>query len=91
MPLVIETFVEPTFGENAFVVSAESGPGAQVGWIIDPSFPPQVDRLLAYVAGSAITIEKIVLTHGHADHIAGLDAVHDAHPDAQVAMAAGDQ
>jgi len=90
-PLTIETFVERTFGENAFVLSTEDDARGRVGWIIDPSFPPQVDRLLAYVADNAIRIEKIVLTHGHADHIAGLDIVHDAHPDAQVAMARAEQ
>ena len=89
--LVIETFVEARFGENAYVVSTLDGAGQAVGLVIDPSFPPQVDRLLAYVAERGIRIEKIILTHGHADHIAGLDAVHDAHPDAQVAMAAADQ
>jgi len=90
-PLVIETFVEARFGENAFVVSTENKAGSRVALVIDPSFPPQVDRLLAYVAGVGITIEKIVLTHGHADHIAGVDAVRDAHPGARIAMAPADQ
>ena len=89
--LTIETFVERTFGENAFVVSTEDDSGGRVGWVIEPSFPPQVTHLLAYVADEKITIARIVLTHGHADHIAGLDHVHDAHPEAEVAMAAADQ
>lgn len=90
-PLTIDPFVEPRFGENAFVVSTVDAAGAPIGWVIDPSFPPQVDRLLEHLAGRAVTVEKILLTHGHADHIAGIDAVRAAFPDAAVMLGAPDQ
>lgn len=88
--LTIETFVDTSFGENAYVVSTLETEVPQptfVGWVIDPSFSPQVDGLLAYVAERGIRIERIVLTHGHLDHIAGVDAVRKAHPAARVAIA----
>lgn len=87
----IVSFVEPTFGENGYVVTAMGGDGRKVGWVVDPSFPPQVNRILDYLADNVITVEMIVLTHGHADHIAGVDAVHEAYPDARVAMSPADQ
>jgi len=86
-----ESFVEPTFGENAYVLSTRAEGRGRVGWVIDPSFPPQVNQLLRYIAANDINVEKIILTHGHADHIAGLDAVRAAHPAARVYLAAADQ
>ena len=77
--LTIETFVDRSFGENAYVVHAPDGDGQPVGWVIDPSFPPQVERILRHVAETGIRLERIILTHGHADHIVGVDAVRGGH------------
>ena len=92
--LNVEVFVEGSFGENAYVVSAPathgvvaSGRPPRVGWIVDPSFPPAVEELLEFVNTGSILIEKIVLTHGHADHIAGLDDVKAVWGDAPVWIA----
>jgi glyoxylase-like metal-dependent hydrolase (beta-lactamase superfamily II) len=92
--LSIETFVEPSFGENAYLLStgtdgsgSDSASSQRVGWIIDPSFPPAVDELLESVRRQRVRVEKIILTHGHADHIAGLDRVKTSHPGAAVWMA----
>lgn len=90
-PLTIETFVDHRFGENAYVVSTVDKDGTSVGWVIDPSFPPQTDQLLEYVWRRKITVEKIVLTHGHADHIAGVDIIRAAWPNAQLAIGPGDR
>lgn len=89
--LTIRTFVDASFGENALVVHANDAEGRGIAWIVDPGFRPQVDHLLAYVAEHGLTVEKIVLTHGHADHIAGLDVVRAAWPDAPVLLAEPDQ
>lgn len=89
-PLHIETFVEPNFGENAYVLSSTDDNGLLVGWVIDPSFPPAVDDLLDYVTRSNIRIERTILTHGHLDHIAGIDAVKRQHPTAKFAMPAAE-
>ena len=89
--LHIRSFVDPNFAENAYVVSTARDDGSRVGWVIDPSFPPAVDNLLEYAAAEKIAIEKILLTHGHGDHIAGVDAVYQAHPSAQVGIAPADK
>lgn len=86
----IEVFVDRNFGENAYVVYAAGAEDARVGWVIDPSFPPQPDRIRRFVESENITIEKIILTHGHLDHVAGLDEMKRAWPDAPVYMPKGE-
>jgi len=85
------SFVDPNFAENAYLVSVARDDGSRVGWVIDPSFPPAVDNLLEYAAAERITIEKILLSHGHGDHIAGVDVVYQAHPSAQVGISPADK
>ncbi len=89
--LSIECFVDGNFGENAFVIHTAQAEGSAVGWVIDPSFSPQVDKLLDYARQQTIAIEKIILTHGHLDHIAGVDAVRRAFPEARILMAEVEQ
>ena len=43
--------------------------------LIDPG--GEVDRLLAAVAKSGATLEKVLVTHGHADHCGGAAAVRE--------------
>jgi len=89
--LRIKAFVDPSFAENAYVVSVSSDDGNRVGWVIDPSFAPAVDNLVDYAITERITVEKILLTHGHGDHIAGIDKVHGAFPVAQVGIHPSDR
>lgn len=89
--LIVETFMEPSFGENAYVLGTENEAGQRVGWVVDPGLPPQPRQLLAYLDERDIVLERIILTHGHADHVAGVDAVHASHPDAKVCLAKADE
>jgi len=89
-PVSIKVFVEPMFGENSFLVCAQAD-GDQVGWVIDPSFSPHVNRLIDYAREHRVQVEKIIVTHGHGDHIAGIDAVQSAFPDAALLIAAEDE
>jgi len=86
-PLTIESFLDASFGENAYVLSTTDNTGLLVGWVVDPSFPPQVNRLLEHVADQKIRLQRVILTHGHLDHIAGVDAIRRIHPHVRVAMA----
>lgn len=89
--LRIETFIETTFSENAYLVIAPDAEGTEVGWAIDPGFPPQVQNLIEYIADQQIRLEKILLTHGHLDHIAGVDELHAACPSAAILIAGADE
>lgn len=85
--LRIETFTEAMFGENCLVVSVQDGGAC---WIIDPSFPPQPEQALGYIASHDMKSATIVLTHGHADHIAGVEHILHDWPDAEIWIGAED-
>lgn len=55
---------------NTYIVYNEE---TKKGVVIDPSFNPQV--VIDCINEEDIEIEAILLTHGHFDHIAGVDAV----------------
>ena len=73
------------------IESVESSPFAQISYIlwrqgrhdaivIDPGFDP--DSILAILASHSRRPAAILNTHGHADHIAGNEAMKEAFPDA---------
>lgn len=71
----IACFVDPNFGENAYVVWRREGGSC---WIIDPGLPPSAAEILNHVRERRLKPDAVVLTHGHADHIAGVPEVLDA-------------
>ena len=79
----IEAVTEPSFGENAYVVS--SGGAC---WIIDPGLPPSADQILEYIKDERLKPVAIILTHGHADHIAGVPQILEAFPSLPVHISA---
>lgn len=48
----------------------------KVGMVVDPG--GDVDKILAAINQTEITVEKIVLTHGHLDHAGGAAGLRDA-------------
>ena len=73
----IGTVVSAAFDENAYVVSPESDGGALV---IDPGLEP--DKIVRYLDRRRLSVEAILNTHGHADHIAGNGLLKERFPDA---------
>lgn len=58
------------------------------GIIIDPSFTPE--HIWQAVLKIGMVPEKILLTHAHVDHIAGLNFLREKFPDAKVYMSEKD-
>ena len=63
-------------------------PGAREAWVIDPG--EDAGTILAALRQRDLTLARILLTHGHIDHIAALDDLLRAFPETPVAMHAAD-
>jgi len=67
-----------------YVLGERNGEGA----IIDPG--DEAGRIAEAAGLLSLTVKYIVLTHAHVDHIAALEEVREAFPDAEVAVHADD-
>ncbi|MBI4719622.1 MAG: MBL fold metallo-hydrolase [Planctomycetes bacterium] len=66
---------DPVYAENGMTVYRRAGGPC---WIIDPGLPPQARKIIRHVREQSLAPAAIVLTHAHADHIAGIDEVRAA-------------
>jgi glyoxylase-like metal-dependent hydrolase (beta-lactamase superfamily II) len=71
--LDVRSFTVGPVAENCYVVRVE---GSDRGLIVDPGDEP--DRILDAVAALGITVEAILLTHCHFDHIGAVAPVAEA-------------
>lgn len=71
--MIIERLVVSPIQENCYIVGDES---TMAGVVIDPG--DEADRIVATVRRLGLTVEKIVNTHGHVDHIAAAEIVKKA-------------
>jgi hydroxyacylglutathione hydrolase len=79
------------FETNCFIVRPV---GQSVCWVVDPG--PGSDRsaepraLLNRLKSGKLQVERVLVTHGHGDHIAGIPAVKLAYPRAVVTVSQDD-
>jgi glyoxylase-like metal-dependent hydrolase (beta-lactamase superfamily II) len=85
MRLQIQTIVSMPFAENTYVAWRNGGPECVV---VDPGTEPEA--ILAFLSENGLTPAAILNTHGHADHIAGNEALKAAYPAAPLVIGAGD-
>jgi hydroxyacylglutathione hydrolase len=71
--MFLEAFAAPPFDENAFLLACRETKEAVV---IDPG--DGVDALIARARAERLTMQAILLTHGHIDHISGVQAARAA-------------
>jgi glyoxylase-like metal-dependent hydrolase (beta-lactamase superfamily II) len=65
---------DPMYMENGYTIYLRSGGPC---WIIDPGLPPQAGQIAEHVGSESLEVAAILLTHAHADHIAGIDELHE--------------
>ncbi|MEI6326002.1 MAG: MBL fold metallo-hydrolase [Gemmataceae bacterium] len=73
----IQTVISPLFEENAYIIWKN---GQSEAIVVDPGLDP--DAILAVLKKHQLCLTHILNTHGHADHIAGNQALKDAFPKA---------
>lgn len=81
----IRTLVSMPFEENTYVVWL---PGSTACVVVDPGLQP--DSIADFLREEGLTLQAILNTHGHADHIGGNDAMKQLAPDAPLIIGAGD-
>ena len=72
----IVTFADELFAQNSRLIISQGEPRC---WVVDPGFAPATDNLLKYLTERNLSPEAVILTHAHADHIAGLSQVLNVH------------
>jgi len=83
--LHIRTLVSMPFEENTYVVWR---PRSTECVVIDPGLQPELIEECLQEQG--LTVRAILNTHGHADHIAGNEAMKRIAPDAPLIIGSGD-
>lgn len=82
----IRVFTLGPFETNCYVVSFDGSPAC---WIVDAGFDP--GEMIEHVTSAGLRPEAVVLTHAHADHIAGLEKVRGAYPGVPVLIHAAER
>lgn len=72
---------------NCYVVYQEGFPDDT--WIIDPSM--WADSLIEYLRANSLTPSRIMLTHGHGDHIGGIDQIKRNYPESIICCPKGEE
>ena len=83
MSLKIETFVVGPLETNSYVLSSDAD-----CWVVDPGM--ECGDLLDFLRQQKLHPRRILLTHGHGDHIAGVTEIKEAFPHARIGCPVGD-
>jgi hydroxyacylglutathione hydrolase len=82
----IHTFSGGDFAENGYlVVCGENGPGI----VIDPG--AAASSMARVVQDESLSLEAVLLTHAHLDHVEGVPAIRKIAPGARVFLHDGDR
>lgn len=85
LPLDVSVLVTLPFQENTVIVSL---PQAKECLVVDPGFGSR--RIVERLAALHKTPVAILLTHGHVDHIAGVQGLREIWPEIPILIGVGD-
>jgi len=68
--LEVSIFPDDLFGENCYLIRRRDTVSTLV---VDPGL--QLDRVREQIESERLTLERILVTHGHIDHVAGVPAL----------------
>jgi glyoxylase-like metal-dependent hydrolase (beta-lactamase superfamily II) len=68
--LVVRGWPLGPFATNCYLVHVEGAGDAREAWVIDPGFGP--GAVVAEAARLGLKVSRVILTHAHGDHIAGV-------------------
>lgn len=74
------------YGENAYIAACTE---SRLAAVVDPG--GAVDEIRRALDSEELTLELILITHAHADHIGGLQELVDSFPEVTIASAGVDQ
>lgn len=77
-------FVDPIYGQNSRIVTTDHQSEC---WVIDPGFSPASKNMLNFLSEKGLSPQALILTHAHADHIAGVPLVLERFADLPVYLA----
>ncbi|MDR2171434.1 MAG: MBL fold metallo-hydrolase [Planctomycetaceae bacterium] len=83
--IFIKPIISTPFEENAYIVYLKqnnNANGIRECFIIDPGFEPHL--ILDFLRAEKLDPAAILVTHGHADHIAGITKIKKAKPNCKI-------
>ena len=79
----IKTFVCNPYQQNTYVVHKDGQSGCV---IVDAGMYTEEEQqaVAEYIRRQELTVEAVLITHGHPDHVCGLEWLKQTYPDAQI-------
>ena len=81
MSLVVQPFCLGEWMTNCYVVHVDGGASGGC-WVVDAGYQP--GEMIRYVQERGLTPRRVILTHGHLDHIAGLHDLRAVWPEVPI-------
>ncbi len=80
----IQEFIDPIYAQNSRIVTIDRQSEC---WVIDPGLPPASENMLNFLSEKELSPQALILTHAHADHIAGVPLFLERFADLPVYLA----